>query len=381
MGRCARGLVVAAALGLLVSCDDDGPDLPEADPAARSTTVSDGADSDRAEDVAASIAEAAVAAGSPDAAVAVVVGTSPAVVATAGESDLPDDAVFRIGSVTKAFTVTRLLQLADEGRLSLDDPIDQYVPDTQNGTATLRQLADMTSGIFNYTEDADIVVPLIEDLTQEWPPEKLIAATDRHDAYFAPGEGWHYSNTNTVLLGLVIEQVTGGSIAEEIERNVVAPLELAGTSYPTTPAVPDPHAAGYGDLGDGLFEMTESHPTSSAASGAMLSTAPDLVVFGRALARGDLVSAESQAERLRAVAADCDECPEYDSYGAGIGSLGGWWGHTGDYLGYQALVMHDAERDITVSILVNLKDLTNPAHLPTELFLDSLTALESLGDA
>ena len=109
-------------------------------------------------------------------AVAVVVGTSPAVVATAGESDLPDDAVFRIGSVTKAFTVTRLLQLADEGRLSLDDPIDQYVPDTQNGTATLRQLADMTSGVFNYTEDADIVVPLIEDLTQEWPPEKLIAA-------------------------------------------------------------------------------------------------------------------------------------------------------------------------------------------------------------
>jgi CubicO group peptidase (beta-lactamase class C family) len=98
---------------------------------------------------------------------------------------------FRIGSVTKSFAVTVILQLAEEGRLRLNDPISAYVPDVQNGSATLVRLADMRSGIFNYAEDAAFVEELIKDLDRPWSAPELVAVADRNPVYICPGEGWH----------------------------------------------------------------------------------------------------------------------------------------------------------------------------------------------
>ena len=120
---------------------------------------------------------------------------------------------FRIGSVTKSFTVTVLLQLVDEGRVTLDDPIGDFVPNIHNPEATLEELANMTSGVFNYTENPDFTNEFIQDLQRVWTEQELIQAAIEKPPYFAPGEGWHYSNTNTVALGLVVEQVTGNSLA------------------------------------------------------------------------------------------------------------------------------------------------------------------------
>ncbi len=279
---------------------------------------------------------------------------------------------FRIGSVTKSFTVTLIMQLAEEGALSLDDPIGNYIPGIQNPDATLEQLANMTSGIFNYTENQQFVELFVADFARVWTNQQLIEYANDGSPYFLPGLSWHYSNTNTVALGMVVEQVTGNSLAQEIETRLATPLGLQGTVYPPTADMPVPFAAGYAvvDVGE-VEEFSRTHPSSSAGSGAVVSTLQDLAIWGRALGRGELISEENFSRQIQMISTDsCPTCPEYDGYGMGIGELNGWLGHTGDYIGYQALVMYDPATEATVVILVNQKDFTQSIHYPTDMFRD-----------
>lgn len=301
-----------------------------------------------------------------------------------GVSDIETDAPIkkdehvRIGSVTKSFTVTVILQLVEEGLISLDDPVGDYLPGVENAEATITELADMRSGIFNYTEDADFVTEFVEsDFLRVWTDQELVDYADANVPYFPPGGGWHYSNTNTVILGMIAEQVTGRTIGEEISGRIIAPLGLGGTSYPTTPDMPLPFAHGYG------FEPPEdisfSDPSSSAGSGAMISRLEDLKKWGEALGSGTLLTSELQAVRINSLSPivydPCDDddpdrpkrsCPEYDEYGLGIGELSGWIGHTGEYVGYTNLVMYEPESGSVVVIIANRFGVG--AHVPTAIF-------------
>ena len=301
-----------------------------------------------------------------------------------GVSDIETDAPIkkdehvRIGSVTKSFTVTVILQLVGEGLISLDDPVGDYLPGVENAEATIAELADMRSGIFNYTEDADFVTEFVEsDFLRVWTDQELVDYADANVPYFPPGGGWHYSNTNTVILGMIAEQVTGRTIGEEISDRIIAPLGLAGTSYPTTPDMPLPFAHGYG------FEPPEdisfSDPSSSAGSGAMISRLEDLKKWGEALGSGTLLTSELQAVRINSLSPivynPCDDddpdrpkrsCPEYDEYGLGIGELSGWIGHTGEYVGYTNLVMYEPESGSVAVIIANRFGVG--AHVPTAIF-------------
>ncbi len=293
-----------------------------------------------------------------------------------GEPIMKEDHV-RIGSVTKSFTVTVILQLAEEGLISLDDPVGDYLPDVENGGATIAELADMRSGIFNYTEDGELVMELISDLLRKWTNQELVDVANRNAPYFPPGGGWHYSNTSTVILGMIIEQVTGNFAGDEIQKRIIAPLGLIGTIYPITPDMPEPFSRGYGF--DPLEDLTFTDPSSSAASGAMISKLEDLHKWGVSLGKGTLLSEESQGERiesLKPVVFDpCDDddperekrsCPEYDRYGLGIGEISGWIGHTGEYIGYTSLVMYEPESGSVIVILMNRFGVGE--HVPTKVF-------------
>ncbi|MGE9295482.1 MAG: serine hydrolase domain-containing protein [Puniceicoccales bacterium] len=273
----------------------------------------------------------------------------------------------RMGSITKSFTVTRIMQLAQDGLISLDDPISQYVPSVQNGSATLRQLANMTSGIYNYTADTAFAEALFDDLNREWTPQQLIDVANSNAPRFTPGERWEYSNTNTVLLGMVVEQVTGTSLAEDITTNLLTPLGLNNTYYPTDSAMPSPYAHGYIEIPEGYEDITQMNPSSSAGAGAMVGSLEDLRSWAEILATGaNILSPEFQAVRLQMLPADSIiDGPEYDFYGLGIGEIDGWFGHTGAYLGYQSLALYDPVNDQTTVILTNL--MYGP-HIPTDIF-------------
>lgn len=294
----------------------------------------------------------------------------------------------RIGSVTKSFTVTVILQLVGEGLLSLDDPVGDYLPGVENSDATIAELANMKSGIFNYTEDAEFVTEFVEsDFLRVWTDQEIVDFADSNVPYFPPGGGWHYSNTNTVILGMIVEQVTGRPLGVEITERIIEPLGLGGTTYPTTPDMPEPFAHGYGF--DPLEDISFTDPSSSSGSGAIISRLDDLRKWGKALGKGTLLSAELQAERIDSlmpiVFDPCDDddpdrpkrsCPEYDKYGMGLGEISGWIGHTGEYVGYTALVMYEPKSGSVVVIVTNIFGVA--AHVPTKIFKEFAAVLNPI---
>ena len=270
---------------------------------------------------------------------------------------------FRIASITKTFTTTRVLQLQEAGLVSLSDPIGNYVPGLVNSTATLRQLGDMTAGFFNYTADPTFLAQSGADPLRVWSPAELVALANAQGPRFAPGAAWEYSNTHTALLQMVIEQVTGNSLATEFQNAFFTPLSLDSTSYPAAASLPDPHARGnYVNSATGeQIAMTVFHPSIAGGAGAIISTLEDVRIWTEALGRGDLLDAETQAERLVMVPAS----DGYDAYGFGIARLGGWIGHDGVYPGYQTIALYDPSQDQTVVILANSTFTDGDYHFPS----------------
>lgn len=274
---------------------------------------------------------------------------------------------FPIRSATKSFTVTMILQLAKSRAISLDDPIEAYVPGIPNGSEiTLADLAAMESGVKSYSDVEAFLLALEQDLARPWTPEELVGLALPESPVFPPGARYDYSNTNCILLGMVLEKVMREPLAEIYRKMIFKPLGLKETSYPNGATLPEPHPVSYivaPDTGE-ASEIPIVNLSAFGASGGMVSTLKDLHKWGRALGKGTLIGARLQKERLRH-SRPATSGPEYDRYGLGIGELKGWWGHTGEGLGNQAAVFYDPKTGAVIAVLVNSSQATNAA---TEIF-------------
>jgi D-alanyl-D-alanine carboxypeptidase len=260
----------------------------------------------------------------------------------------------RIGSVTKTFTVTAVLQLADQGKLGLDDPIAEFVDGVPLGDRiTLRQLARMQSGLFNYSASPEFQKAMFADPRRPFTPHELLDYAFAQPNRFPPGEGFEYCNTNTILLGLVVQKVSGQPLHSYIHDHILTPLGMSHTSFPTTNAFPDPHAQGYTvQTADGKeVAATDWDPSWGWAAGAMISTLDDMRIWAGALATGKLLAPTTQAQRLQTVGSP--GMPPQDGYGLGIFNLGGWIGHNGSLPGYQTVVVYLPQKQTTLAILIN----------------------------
>jgi D-alanyl-D-alanine carboxypeptidase len=260
----------------------------------------------------------------------------------------------RIGSVTKTFTGTMIMQLAEQGKLSLDDPIDKYVTGIPNGTqVTLRMLANMTSGIASYTRSTKFTDVFFSQPETVWTPDQLVTIGVGASPLFAPGAQFDYSNTNTVLLGLVIEQVTGQPIASAIKQLILDPLQMGNTVWPgDSTEIPAPYPQGYTLQGNAA---TPDHPSNATnwnpswgwTAGELISNMKDLLVYDRALGTGQgLLDPASQTERLTSF-------PGAAGYGIGIGCIDGWVGHTGELPGYNTALYYDTTSDASIVVQTN----------------------------
>ncbi len=277
--------------------------------------------------------------------------------ATAGVSDRrtgrtahPDDK-FRIASTTKTFVSTVVLQLVGEGRLSLDDTVEDLLPGVVSGNGndgsriTVRQLLNHTSGLFNYTAD----FPVLSDAAafragrfDTWTDTQLVAIAMRHAPEFDPGTKWEYSNTNYTLAGMIIERTTGRSWQSEVTRRIIHPLGLRDTHAPVThPAIPGRHLRGYSAFGgDSPIDVTLFNPSGAGAAGGMISTTADLTRFYSALMKGKLLRPAQLAEMKTTVRAEeLDDLWPGARYGLGLLRVdltcgGGYYGHAGDIPGY-----------------------------------------------
>ncbi|MFF0296828.1 serine hydrolase domain-containing protein [Kitasatospora sp. NPDC004614] len=311
---------------------------------------------------------------------------------TSGVADLttqqpaPVDGEFRAGSVTKTFVATVVLQLSAERRVGLDDPIERYLPGMiPNGAnITVRQVLNHTAGLFDFLEDPKFAYESDDALRQllavdRWKtlaPRDLIAIGVSHPPYFPPGQGWHYSNTDYLVLGELVRQVTGNDWRTEVNHRVLQPLGLRHTFLPgTSTTVPGPHSHGYLALPDGPADITELNPSMAGAAGEIISTTDDLARFNAALLGGRLLAPAQLAEMTTTVAAD-EQPPT--RYGLGLMQLrtscGEVWGHPGGIHGYVTYVFGDRSGTRQIAISANPYDPQKGAELtPAVLSLIDLT--------
>nr|WP_203615915.1 serine hydrolase domain-containing protein [Streptomyces sp. SID13726] len=289
-----------------------------------------------------------------------------------------DSGVFvRIGSETKTFAVTALLKLVDDGRVGLDDPISRYVHGVPGGSRiTLRHLAEMRSGLFPYTEDADFQRDLLSDPQRSFSPEQVLAYGFRHRNTFAPGAQFQYSNTNFVLLGLVVEKVGGRPLGDFLERRVLRPARLAHTLLPEGPEFPRPHPHGYTDqtLSGAVADSTHWNPSWAWAAGGMISDLEDLRRWAEVVATGSLLRPQTQAQRLRMLPTGHPGT----SYGLGIFDSGGWIGHNGSIPGYQTVTVYLPPKRATLVLMINT-DITYQGQEPSSLLARAITQIVTPG--
>ncbi|SPT64522.1 serine hydrolase domain-containing protein [Actinomadura madurae] len=299
-------------------------------------------------------------------------------VITSGVSDIETNAPvdpgshFRLGSLTKPFTATVVLQLVGEGLIDLDAPVERYLPGVVRGAdndgreITVRQLLQHRSGlpdVLKYMSPLDV----LKDPLRHWEARELVDIALPHPRNFRPGEKFGYSNTNYLLAGMIIEKVTGNTYGEEIRRRIIVPLELGNTYTPTDdPDLPRPHPEGYVRPESDLVNISRLNPTVGGAAGGMISSASDINRFLAALLHGDLLKPAQLHEMLDALPTGRTSGSKY---GLGLewfpvkGSAKckkGFWGHDGDMLGFSVRAGAIKHRK-QATVMVNLKPGGGPA--------------------
>lgn len=307
-----------------------------------------------------------VAAGAPGA-VAFVRAPGRAVGVAAGYADLqtrtPMRAAdgFRIASVTKTFVATVVLALEAEGRLDIDEPVERWLPGlVPNGSAiTIRELLNHTSGLFDYSEDDAHTQAAIADPGRRWSPHELLSVAFVHPPLFRPGTSWFYSNTNYVVLGLLVEAVTGRPLGQELQARIVDPLQLLATSFDVDAGIHDPFAHGYIGPHPGLpiaagtlLDITTLlSPSFVWGAGNMASNAADVTRFFVALLRGQLLPSAQLAEMKTGSAVNSN---------CGLGlrkaytSCGTAYDHEGDFPGYRNAVWVTRDGRRAADVMVNI---------------------------
>jgi D-alanyl-D-alanine carboxypeptidase len=269
--------------------------------------------------------------------------------------------LFGIGSVTKTFTSALVLQLVQEGAIALNDTIGRWISGyaNVNGAMTVRQLLGHTGGVYNYTRSQEFWQYTFEDLDRMIVPEKTLEFVGPAD--FSPGFGYSYSNTGYLLLGMLVERVTGRRLEEELARRFFTPLGLATIAMGSADSLPGEVVSSWQDLdGDGNREDLDALPRRAIFSGAwaaggLFSSMEDLARWGHELYRGKVLSQEMMKELLtfRSV-------PQLGTDGGyGLGVMRGrpysrlGWGHSGGITGFNTYLWHVPGDSVTIAVSIN----------------------------
>jgi D-alanyl-D-alanine carboxypeptidase len=289
--------------------------------------------------------------------------------------------LFRIGSNTKTMTSTVILQLVEEGKLKLSDKIAKFVPGVPNGKKiTIRELAEMRSGLYSYSFDKRFNETLDKQPKKAWKSGELLKIAFSHKPNFAPGAEYEYSNTNIVLLGVVIEKLTGETASEAFQERIFGPLGMKHSSLPEPGEwrIPGPHAQGYqfrtnlqtietyavpkeeqaAALDGSLLpiDYTDSDPSWAWTAGGAISTPGELATYAKALGTGKgLLSPKMQKVRMNSLRPIVPGDKGGVEYGIGLAQFApGIVGHDGQVPGFSSFMAYDVDTDTTIIIAANL---------------------------
>ena len=286
----------------------------------------------------------------------------------------------RVGSLTKTFVATVVLQLAAEHLLSISDTVSRWLPGLVPGGAgiTIRELLQHTSGIYSYTNDPGFLQALFSDPTRVWRPAELVRIAVAHPPVFPPGTSLAYSNTDYVLLGMIIQAATGHPVGQQLQARIFTPLGLRDTYLPyANPHLRTPYAHGYllGQPGaTGPADTTVMSPSWGGAAGGIVSTAADIARFYTALLSGKLLPAAQLQEMMTTTPTG-----QGDNYGLGIQAepfpCGTAWGHQGSFHGYFSSPFTTTDGTSQAVILVNADSGTLTQQQQTDIVNALITGI------
>jgi len=287
---------------------------------------------------------------------------------------LEPDMVFEIGSITKQFTAAAIMMLVDEGRLSVDDPLSKFLPGYPNGeNITVEHLLTHTSGIVSYT---DIPEVMETQARNDRSVEEIMDWFRDRPAVFHPGERWAYNNSGYVLLGAIIEELSGVSYAEFLQDRIFTPLEMENSYYGSQTELIPRRASGYGRDADGYVNAEYLSMTLPYAAGALMSNVDDLYMWNRALHGGEVMSAESYQRMITPFVLNDGQATDY-AFGLVIGAVRGHRAirHGGGIFGYVTSAIYLPDDDAFVAVFSN-----NPASDVGPGFVATKLAAIALGD-
>jgi len=274
---------------------------------------------------------------------------------------------FAVASVTKTFTSALVLALSREGRLAIDRPVANYMPELHLDPAiTVRQLLDHTSGLRDYFFHPNIDKLLLARPRQRWTEMQALRFVGT--PYFKPGRGWHYSNTNYLLLGMLAEKVGDAPLGQQFRTRFFAPLHLGHTYYQLSQPARGPVAHGYrfvattkGEKAIDLSDGTSITPftsviTAAAGAGGIASTPTDLVHWARALYSGEVLGADTVAAMMADGATTQPYRPRIP-YGLGVQMIqvAGHpsLGHSGRFLGFRSVIRWLPDIGVGIAVVTN----------------------------
>lgn len=270
----------------------------------------------------------------------------------------------RMGSITKTFTATLLMILAEKGLLSLDDPISKYgFENSPKPAVTLRQLVSMQSGLANFSFDANFQTELFTQPEKKWDIhglidlafQKTLKNCPESPSYcFEPGTRFAYSNTNFAILAVILEKASGLSYSNLLKRYISNPLKMRHTYSPTDSKLPQPFSHGYtlqGSENNIARDATLSNPGWGLGSGHLISTMNDLKIWAKALGSGSLLNSRSAKNMFEFFNVPPNSKDQY--YALGVGFKKGWWGHAGSIPGYNTQILYHPVKKATIVISVN----------------------------
>lgn len=280
--------------------------------------------------------------------------------------------LYRIGSVTKTFTAYVLLQLCSEQKISLDDTVAKYLCHIPNSDKiTIRDIGLMRSGIASYTEDKQMInIVTKTDPHKQWKPSELLAVGVSKPLDFEPGTQFCYSNTNTIIMGLIIEKITGNSLDHEINNRIIGPLNLTSTYFDTgyIDHVSDQHnqhdhnhshhrqfVQGYEQPDNHLKNVTTHNLSWAWAAGSIASNIDDMAKYSRAVGAGTLLGSgtDIETEHLNFVSSSSANFNLTRSYGFHLMKIGEFVGHNGSVPGYNSVILHNNKLDLTIVVVAN----------------------------
>lgn len=268
---------------------------------------------------------------------------------------------FRAGGLCLTSVTAVLLQTAEAGTVSLDDTIDPWMPHLPEADqVTLRMLANCTAGYGDYVPNEDFVAAFEEDPFQYFTPEQLIEYGLEDGMLYKPGEGWNYSHTNFVILGVILEKIHGKTVPQLLEEEIFSPLNLSDTVYTPGPRL-DPPVLHSFSTERGIFEeSTFWNPSWTSYSGSVAAPLDDVAKVIRAIGSAHLITEASLEEMTAPTTVGLSRNTADRYYGMGIGVGGDWMMQNPNFGGYQGIILYNREKDITIVAFVTLGKTSEP---------------------